>query len=129
MVRAAFKPRQGTGEGARPTPPKWPGTALWGDTNTFARESHIDILANKVGVDPVEFRLSHLTDKRMRRVLKAAAKQFGWKSGRTPSGRGVGVACAIYMGTYVATMRHRQPGRLAPADRRQHHDGPGLRAH
>jgi isoquinoline 1-oxidoreductase len=74
------------------------------NTNTFARESHIDILANKVGVDPLEFRLSHLTDKRMRRVLEAAAKQFGWKSGRTPSGRGVGVACAIYLGTYVATM-------------------------
>jgi len=74
------------------------------NTNTFARESHIDILANKVGVDRLEFRLSHLTDKRMRRVLEAAAKQFGWKSGRTPSGRGVGVACAIYLGTYVATM-------------------------
>jgi isoquinoline 1-oxidoreductase len=74
------------------------------NTNTFARESHIDILATKVGVDPVEFRLSHLSDKRMRRVLEAAAKQFGWKPARTPSGRGVGVACAIYMGTYVATM-------------------------
>ena len=74
------------------------------NTNTFARESHIDILATKVGVDPVEFRLSHLSDRRMRRVLEAAAKQFGWRSGRTPSGRGVGVACAIYMGTYVATM-------------------------
>ncbi len=74
------------------------------NTNTFARESHIDILAAKVGVDPVEFRLSHLSDKRMRRVLEAAAKQFGWKPARTPSGRGVGVACAIYMGTYVATM-------------------------
>ena len=59
MVRAAFKPRQGTGEVARPTSPKWPGTALWGDTNTFARESHIDILANKAAVDPFEFRLSH----------------------------------------------------------------------
>ncbi len=74
------------------------------NSNTFARESHIDILANKAGVDPLEFRLSHLTDKRMRRVLEAAAKQFGWKSGRTPSGRGVGVACGIYSGTYVATM-------------------------
>jgi len=104
MVRAAFKPRQGTGEGARPAPPKWPGTALWGDTDTFARESHIDIVANKLGVDPLEFRLSHLSDKRMRQVLEAAAKQFGWKPGRTPSGRGVGVACAIYLGTYVATM-------------------------
>jgi isoquinoline 1-oxidoreductase len=74
------------------------------NTNTFARESHLDILAAKAGIDPLEFRLSHLTDKRMRRVLDAAAKQFGWKSARAPSGRGVGVACAIYLGTYVATM-------------------------
>jgi len=62
------------------------------------------MLANKAAVDPLEFRLSHLTDKRMRRVLEAAAKQFGWKAGRTPSERGVGVSCAIYLGTYVATM-------------------------
>ena len=74
------------------------------NTNTFARESHIDILAHKAGVDPVEFRLKHLSDKRMRVVLQAAAKQFGWNPQRTPSGRGVGVACAIYLGTYVATM-------------------------
>jgi nicotinate dehydrogenase subunit B len=74
------------------------------NTNTFARESHIDILARKAAVDPVEFRMKHLTDKRMRVVLEAAAKQFGWKPAPTPSGRGVGVACAIYMGTYVATM-------------------------
>ncbi|HSB16059.1 MAG TPA: molybdopterin cofactor-binding domain-containing protein [Bryobacteraceae bacterium] len=74
------------------------------NTNTFARESHMDILAAKAGIDPLEFRLSHLTDKRMQRVLEAAAKRFDWTSGRAPSGRGVGVACAIYLGTYVATM-------------------------
>jgi nicotinate dehydrogenase subunit B len=74
------------------------------NTNTFARESHIDVLANKAGVDPLEFRLDNLTDKRMRRVLEAAAKQFGWKPAKTPSGRGVGVSCAIYSGTYAAMM-------------------------
>ena len=74
------------------------------NTNTFARESHIDILAAKAGVDPLEFRLSHLTDPRMRRVLEAVAKQFGWKPGKTPSGRGFGVACGIYSNAYVATM-------------------------
>jgi nicotinate dehydrogenase subunit B len=74
------------------------------NTNTFARESHIDILAEKSGVDPVEFRFNHLSDKRMRVVLQAAAKQFGWKPARIPSGRGMGVACGIYSGTYVATM-------------------------
>jgi len=53
----------------------------------------------------VEFRLKQLTDKRMRIVLQAAAKQFGWKPARTPSGRGVGVACAIYMGTVLSGRR------------------------
>jgi nicotinate dehydrogenase subunit B len=60
------------------------------NTNTFARESHIDIMAAKLGIDPVEFRLKNLTDGRMRRVLEAAAKQFGWKPAKAPSGRGVG---------------------------------------
>ena len=71
------------------------------NTNTFARESHMDMLAAKAGVDPLEFRLNHLSDARMRRVLEAAAKQFGWKPAKAPSGRGVGVACGIYSGAYV----------------------------
>jgi isoquinoline 1-oxidoreductase len=74
------------------------------NTNTFARESHIDVLAAKAGVDPLEFRLSNLTDPRMRRVLEAVAKQFAWKPAKTPSGRGVGVACGMYSNAYVATM-------------------------
>jgi isoquinoline 1-oxidoreductase len=74
------------------------------NTNTFARESHIDILAKQANLDPLEFRLRHLTDRRMISVLEAVAKQFGWKAAGIPSGRGAGVACAKYMGTYVATV-------------------------
>jgi len=74
------------------------------NTNTFARESHIDILASKLGRDPLEFRLSHLSHPRMRRVLLAASGQFGWKPAPGPSGRGVGLACATDVGTYVATV-------------------------
>jgi len=74
------------------------------NTNTFARESHMDTLAAKAGVDPLEFRLRHLSDARMRRVLEAAAKQFGWKAAKAPSGRGVGVACGIYSDACAATM-------------------------
>jgi isoquinoline 1-oxidoreductase len=81
-----------------------PWRAPSANTNTFARESHIDILAAKAGVDPLEFRLSHLTDPRMRRALETVAKQFAWKPGKTPSGRGFGVACNIYSNVYVATM-------------------------
>jgi isoquinoline 1-oxidoreductase len=74
------------------------------NSNTFARESHIDVLAAKLNVDPVAFRLNNLTEMRMRRVLETVAKQFGWKPGRAPSGRGWGVACATDTGSFVATI-------------------------
>lgn len=76
------------------------------NTNTFARESHIDILAAEAGMDPVEFRLKNLKDERMIRVLKAAAEKFGWTPSKHPAaaGRGLGVACGADSGTYVTTM-------------------------
>ena len=72
------------------------------NTNTFARESHIDALAVQAGADPVEFRLRNLKDERMRRVLQTAAEKFGWTPAKAPSGRGYGVACGIDAGSYVA---------------------------
>jgi CO/xanthine dehydrogenase Mo-binding subunit len=85
------------------------GTGAWrgpaNNTNTFARESHIDVMAAKAGIDPLEFRLNNLKDKRMIRVLKACAEQFGWKPAKpSPSGRGWGIAMGIDAGTYVAEM-------------------------
>lgn len=73
------------------------------NTNVFARESHIDIMAAKAGADPLEFRLRHLADERMKRVLRAAADKFGWKASAAPSGRGVAIVTSDYLGTYVAT--------------------------
>lgn len=97
------------GSGWRGTPGTHPfGTGPWrapaNNTNTFARESQIDIMAAKVGMDPLEFRLKNLKDKKMRRVLKAAAKQFKWTPSKAPSGRGVGIACGVDAGSYVALM-------------------------
>jgi len=74
------------------------------NTNTFARESQIDILAAAAGIDPVEFRLKNLSDARMIRVLKAAAEKFGWTPAQAPGKRGYGVACGIDAGTYVAAI-------------------------
>ncbi len=51
----------------------------------------------------MQFRLNNLGDKRMRRVLEAAAKQFGWTPAPSPSGRGVAVACGMDSGACVAT--------------------------
>ena len=74
------------------------------NTNTFARESHMDILANQAGVDPVEFRLKHLSDQRMRRALETVARHFGWTAAKSPSNRGMGVACGYYSDACAATM-------------------------
>jgi len=74
------------------------------NTNTFARESQIDILAARAEKDPVEFRLDNLADKRMINVLKAVADKFGWTQDVSPSRRGYGVACGIDAGTYVASI-------------------------
>ena len=74
------------------------------NTNTFARESHIDIMAAGAGIDPVAFRLNNLSDARMVRVLKAAAEHFGWTPAKAPSKRGYSVACGIDAGTYVAAI-------------------------
>jgi isoquinoline 1-oxidoreductase len=87
------------------------GVGAWrgpgSNTNIYARESHIDVMASLVGMDPLEFRLKNLgSDKRMQRVLNAAAERFGWTPAKSPSGRGYGIACLDYLGTYVALCAH-----------------------
>jgi len=72
------------------------------NTNSFARESQIDIMAAKAKMDPIEFRLKNLKDERPIRTLKAAAEKFGWKPAPAPSGRGLGVAVGIDSDTFVA---------------------------
>ncbi|SDR38706.1 nicotinate dehydrogenase subunit B [Paraburkholderia fungorum] len=73
--------------------------------NTFAHESFIDELAAEAGVDPVEFRLRHLTDPRAVDLVKAVAERAGWEP-RDPSAtreqegdiaRGRGIAYARYV--------------------------------
>ncbi len=81
-----------------------PWRAPGASSNAFGRESHIDVLAAKAGMDPVEFRLKNLTDARMVRALNTAVKKFGWTPKPAPSGRGVGVALGTDAGTYVALM-------------------------
>jgi isoquinoline 1-oxidoreductase len=86
------------------------------NTNVYARDLHLNAMAAMAGKDPLAFRLDHLKDKRMRGVLEAAAKQFGWTPRRTPSGRGFGISCGIDAETYVATMAEveveRENGRI-----------------
>jgi nicotinate dehydrogenase subunit B len=84
------------------------GTGAWrapaNNTNTFARESQIDMMASKAGIDPIEFRLKNLKDPRMIAVLETLKEKTNWKPAKSPSGRGYGIACGFDAGTYVAHM-------------------------
>ena len=99
----------GFGGGGAGAPPAHPfGTGAWrgpgSNTNIFATESHIDIMAETAGLSPLDFRLRNLADERMKKVVAAAADKFGRSFSKTPSGRGYGIAITDYLGTYVATM-------------------------
>ncbi len=70
--------------------------------NHFARESHIDELAHAVDMDPLEFRLKNTKDERMRAVLQATARTFGWE--KVPAlDHGFGISCGFEKNGYVAT--------------------------
>jgi isoquinoline 1-oxidoreductase len=77
--------------------------ALASTANHFARESHMDDLARAAGLDPLAFRLKALKDERVRAVLVAAAKQFGWGRDKPAEGHGFGLAAGTEKGGYVAT--------------------------
>ncbi|MCK4879037.1 MAG: xanthine dehydrogenase family protein molybdopterin-binding subunit [Bacteroidales bacterium] len=98
-----------TGYGEKRGSPVHPfPTGAWrapaNNTNTFARESQIDMMAARVGMDPVEFRLHNLADKKMIAVIEALAEKFGYTPAKGPSGRGIGMACGTDAGTWVAVM-------------------------
>jgi CO/xanthine dehydrogenase Mo-binding subunit len=74
--------------------------------NTFAHESFIDEIAAQADVDPLEYRLRHLSDPRLMAVLNAAARAAAWqprrarpalaRRGGVVSGRGL--SCVLYEG-------------------------------
>ena len=70
--------------------------------NHYAREMHMDAVARKAGIDPVEFRRRHIAEPRMRAVLDAVAERVEWTR-RRPDGRAVGIACGTEKGSYIAT--------------------------
>jgi isoquinoline 1-oxidoreductase len=72
-------------------------------SNFFARESHMDELARTAKLDPLDFRLKNLSDPRLRAVLEAAAKSFGWPRKKSQEGQGFGIAGGLEKGGYVAT--------------------------
>ena len=65
--------------------------------NVFAAECFIDELAERAGVDPVEYRLSMLSDPRARRLIENVAARCNWSArGPAGTGRGLGLGWAQY---------------------------------
>jgi nicotinate dehydrogenase subunit B len=81
--------------------------------NNFARESQMDELAERLGHDPVEFRLRNLADSQLADVLRAVAQHVGWAGRRpgagnssgppSPERTGWGIACGSEKSGRVAT--------------------------
>jgi isoquinoline 1-oxidoreductase len=78
--------------------------ALAATLNTFARESHIDEWAHALAKDPLEFRLTHISDARLKEVLERAAERFGWAKRKPASGVGYGLACTIEKAARLALL-------------------------
>ena len=78
--------------------------ALASTANTFARESFMDELADAAKMDPLEFRLAHLDDGRLRAALERAAKKFDWAARvkKKDPALGVGLACGTEKASFVA---------------------------
>ncbi len=77
--------------------------ALAATANHFARETHMDELAETVKMDPLQFRMKNLTDERLRAVFETAATRFGWGKQHPARNHGFGIAGGFEKGGYVAT--------------------------
>ncbi len=77
---------------------------LGAHANVFAIESMLDEIARALGIDPLEYRLRHLSDPRARAVLEAAASAAGW--GRQAAGGTGGAGSAVGRGIGFARYKN-----------------------
>ena len=77
--------------------------------NSFAHESYVDELATAAGVDPVAFRLRHLSDPRAIELVQATARKAGWRPRTGPKENadgGLGAGGDILFGQGFAYARY-----------------------
>jgi len=83
-----------------------------GPATSFAVESFMDEVATAAGVDPIEFRIKYMGEKRAVAVLQEVAEKAGWawrpspkkSAGAGDIATGRGVALGTRNGTYVGTI-------------------------
>lgn len=73
--------------------------------NTFAIESFMDVLAERIGQDPIDFRLAHIqNDKagtRLKAVIETCRDRAGYRN-KAEGGRSMGFACSTDASTPCA---------------------------
>jgi CO/xanthine dehydrogenase Mo-binding subunit len=74
--------------------------------NVFAVEGFTDEIASSIGVDPLEFRRSRLSDPRALDVLARAASSFGWTPRPSPNPQAK--QGALLVGRGLAYIRYKQ---------------------
>jgi CO/xanthine dehydrogenase Mo-binding subunit len=100
---------QGIGTGLRHSHLRSPG----GQNLTFAAEQFEDEIAAAVGMDPVSYRLTYLSDPRKIRAVQTVAKASGWQARPSPnpasssnatevSGRGIALCARASNGNSAA---------------------------
>jgi nicotinate dehydrogenase subunit B len=75
--------------------------------NVFAIECFIDELAERAGADPVQYRLTIMSEPRARAVIERVAKMSAWQAGLpagTGRGRGIGFARYKDRAAYAAVV-------------------------
>jgi nicotinate dehydrogenase subunit B len=70
--------------------------------NHFARECHMDELAESIGMEPLAFRLKNAANPRLRAVLEAASERFGWGKTKSSATQGFGISAGFEKGGYVS---------------------------
>ena len=80
--------------------------------NTFAHECMMDELAAAVKADPVEYRLRHLRDARLKSVVQAAAKAANWQTRPSPSRSPDPEPRTLNAGTQKPSSQNTEPGVL-----------------
>ena len=105
-IESPYAIAKSRGQFVQSKPPLKQGSyrGLASTANIFARESCMDELALAAGADPLEFRLKHLQDPRLKSVLESAANKFGWEQrvAKKEPNVGVGLSCGTEKGSFTA---------------------------
>ena len=72
--------------------------------NVFFVETFMSELADRSGADQLAFRLGHIKEDRVKRVLELAAETGRWNGGLGKDGRAHGISVHEFYGTYVANL-------------------------